>query len=197
MAAAHMNPAEAVRVHVEVGARKSIAMHWGTFQMTDEGGMSRLRALAEALRPGGDRPTDFSALADRRSSVAASIPLAESPGGVELPAPGGCRTSIYSVVNGCRFYPISPQTHACAFLTGEPSNHDYSQAYRLHRPCGRGCCISGGGGRGELLAGQRPAAGSRRLDAVAGPAAGPSLFRAPLRRPIRAVRPDFARSMST
>jgi len=34
---AHINPAEAVRVHREVGARRSVAMHWGTFQLSDEG----------------------------------------------------------------------------------------------------------------------------------------------------------------
>ncbi len=33
----HMDPEEAVRAHQEMGARRSIAMHFGTFQLTDEG----------------------------------------------------------------------------------------------------------------------------------------------------------------
>jgi L-ascorbate metabolism protein UlaG (beta-lactamase superfamily) len=61
MASAHMNPAEAVRVHVEVGARKSIAMHWGTFQLTDEGWDAPIRALNEALAGAGLGPADFAA----------------------------------------------------------------------------------------------------------------------------------------
>ena len=48
MRAAHMNPSEAVRVHLDVGARRSIAMHWGTFQLTDEGREEPVRALAAA-----------------------------------------------------------------------------------------------------------------------------------------------------
>ena len=45
---AHMNPEEAVRVHRDVGARLSVAMHWGTFQLTDEGREDPPRALEEA-----------------------------------------------------------------------------------------------------------------------------------------------------
>ena len=36
MAAVHMNPDEAVRAHVALGARQSIGMHFGTFRLTDE-----------------------------------------------------------------------------------------------------------------------------------------------------------------
>jgi len=32
----HVNPGEAVTVHREVGAKKSIGMHWGTFKLTQE-----------------------------------------------------------------------------------------------------------------------------------------------------------------
>ena len=48
MASAHMNPAEAVQVHREVGARRSIGMHWGTFQLTDEGWDQPVRDLETA-----------------------------------------------------------------------------------------------------------------------------------------------------
>jgi N-acyl-phosphatidylethanolamine-hydrolysing phospholipase D len=43
-----MNPAEAVQAHVELGARESIAMHFGTFQLTTEGIDEPLRALERA-----------------------------------------------------------------------------------------------------------------------------------------------------
>jgi L-ascorbate metabolism protein UlaG (beta-lactamase superfamily) len=61
MASAHMNPAESVRVHVEVGSRRSFAMHWGTFQLTDEGFNAPVIALKEALAGAGLGPADFAA----------------------------------------------------------------------------------------------------------------------------------------
>src|SRR5207302_8871181 len=33
----HMNPAEAVQAHLDLGAHQSLAMHYGTFQLTPEG----------------------------------------------------------------------------------------------------------------------------------------------------------------
>ena len=33
----HMNPEEAVKAHIDLGAVRSIAMHFGTFQLSDEG----------------------------------------------------------------------------------------------------------------------------------------------------------------
>jgi L-ascorbate metabolism protein UlaG (beta-lactamase superfamily) len=44
----HMNPDEAVRAHVDLRARLSIGMHFGTFQLTDEGIDEPLRALERA-----------------------------------------------------------------------------------------------------------------------------------------------------
>lgn len=49
MAAQHCNPAEAVRIHQDLGARRSIGMHWGTFQLTDEPRDEPPQALAAAL----------------------------------------------------------------------------------------------------------------------------------------------------
>jgi len=46
----HMNPAEAVQAHVDVGSEQSIGMHFGTFQLTSEGIDEPVTALAEALR---------------------------------------------------------------------------------------------------------------------------------------------------
>jgi L-ascorbate metabolism protein UlaG (beta-lactamase superfamily) len=48
MAAAHMNPAEAVQAHLDLGARQSIGMHFGTFQLTDEAIEAPLVALDKA-----------------------------------------------------------------------------------------------------------------------------------------------------
>jgi N-acyl-phosphatidylethanolamine-hydrolysing phospholipase D len=36
MKPAHMNPEEAVQTYLDLGAREFIAMHWGTFRLTDE-----------------------------------------------------------------------------------------------------------------------------------------------------------------
>jgi L-ascorbate metabolism protein UlaG (beta-lactamase superfamily) len=48
MQSVHMNPAEAVQAHMDLGASESIGMHFGTFQMTTEGIDEPLRALEEA-----------------------------------------------------------------------------------------------------------------------------------------------------
>jgi L-ascorbate metabolism protein UlaG (beta-lactamase superfamily) len=48
MAAVHMDPAEAVDAHLALGARRSVAMHYGTFQLTDEAIDAPLHALDAA-----------------------------------------------------------------------------------------------------------------------------------------------------
>ena len=59
MQAAHMNPGEAVRTHRDCGARRSVAMHWGTFQLTDEDREAPVRALADARSSAGLGPDEF------------------------------------------------------------------------------------------------------------------------------------------
>jgi L-ascorbate metabolism protein UlaG (beta-lactamase superfamily) len=49
MAPVHMNPAEAVEAHVALGARRSVGMHFGTFQLTDETIDAPLHALNVAV----------------------------------------------------------------------------------------------------------------------------------------------------
>jgi L-ascorbate metabolism protein UlaG (beta-lactamase superfamily) len=70
MAPMHMNPEEAVRTHRDIGARRSIAMHWGTFQLTDEGRDDPVHALQRARRDAGLPADDFVVLAPGESLVA-------------------------------------------------------------------------------------------------------------------------------
>src|SRR5258707_602487 len=48
MQAVHMNPAEAVMAHLDIGAPDSVAMHFGSFKLTHEGHDAPLRALKDA-----------------------------------------------------------------------------------------------------------------------------------------------------
>jgi L-ascorbate metabolism protein UlaG (beta-lactamase superfamily) len=50
MRSVHMNPAEAVQAHLDLGASRSLGMHFGTFRLTTEGIDEPLRALDEARR---------------------------------------------------------------------------------------------------------------------------------------------------
>jgi L-ascorbate metabolism protein UlaG (beta-lactamase superfamily) len=55
----HVNPEEAVRIHRDVGARRSIGMHFGTFHLTDEAIDAPLIALEHARREAGVSDDDF------------------------------------------------------------------------------------------------------------------------------------------
>jgi L-ascorbate metabolism protein UlaG (beta-lactamase superfamily) len=59
MAAAHMNPEEAVQAHLALGARRSVGKHFGTFQLTDEAIDAPVQALAAARTAHGLAPSDF------------------------------------------------------------------------------------------------------------------------------------------
>ena len=58
----HVNPEEAVRAHLDLGARRSLGMHFGTFQLTDEPIDAPVSALREALARAGLGETDFAVL---------------------------------------------------------------------------------------------------------------------------------------
>ena len=62
MEAVHVNPAEAVRAHLALGARRSIGMHFGTFQLTDEAIDAPRRELAAAVTTQGVAAADFTTL---------------------------------------------------------------------------------------------------------------------------------------
>jgi L-ascorbate metabolism protein UlaG (beta-lactamase superfamily) len=49
----HMNPEDAVRAHLDISPRLSVGMHFGTFQLTDEGIDEPLRALERARAAAG------------------------------------------------------------------------------------------------------------------------------------------------
>jgi L-ascorbate metabolism protein UlaG (beta-lactamase superfamily) len=65
----HMNPAEALQLHRDVGARLSLAMHWGTFQLSDEGRDDPVRALEAARRAAGLADDAFRIVAPGESAV--------------------------------------------------------------------------------------------------------------------------------
>ena len=53
MAPVHMNPEEAVRAHRDLAAHRSVGMHFGTFQLTDEAIEAPLTALDAACSTAG------------------------------------------------------------------------------------------------------------------------------------------------
>ena len=59
----HVNPAEAVQIHLDLVARRSVGIHWGTFQLTDEPLDAPPRALAAAARERGLADDAFTVMA--------------------------------------------------------------------------------------------------------------------------------------
>jgi hypothetical protein len=55
----HVNPAEAVRIMHDCGARQALGVHWGAFPRTDEARSDPANALAEALAQVGIEPGWF------------------------------------------------------------------------------------------------------------------------------------------
>ena len=49
----HIDPAEAVKAHLILGARLSVGVHWGTFDLSDEAIGAPARAFRRAARRAG------------------------------------------------------------------------------------------------------------------------------------------------
>ena len=59
----HVDPQEAVRAHLDLKPRRSLGMHFGTFQLTDEAIDAPVRALQQARAKAGVADADFDVLA--------------------------------------------------------------------------------------------------------------------------------------
>ncbi|MBS3805822.1 MAG: MBL fold metallo-hydrolase, partial [Oleiphilaceae bacterium] len=62
MSPVHVSPEEAVCIHQDIGARQSVAMHWGTFVLTDEPMDEPPKRLGQALSDQKIDPLDFSVM---------------------------------------------------------------------------------------------------------------------------------------
>lgn len=63
MSPVHVAPEEAVQIHRDLGARQSVAMHWGTFVLTDEPMDEPPRRLRQALADAGLPDSAFRVMA--------------------------------------------------------------------------------------------------------------------------------------
>jgi len=59
----HVNPAEAVRIHRDLNARHSMAIHWGAFRLAAEGVLTPAEDLASALAAAGISDNEFGTFA--------------------------------------------------------------------------------------------------------------------------------------
>ncbi|NBD21353.1 MBL fold metallo-hydrolase [Aquabacterium fontiphilum] len=88
----HCNPEEAVQIFQDLGCKRAIAVHWGTFQLTDEALDEPPRALRTALHRAGVCESTFAVLAigatcpvsSRLHSVTTDHQSGESPSSPEL-----------------------------------------------------------------------------------------------------------------
>jgi N-acyl-phosphatidylethanolamine-hydrolysing phospholipase D len=63
MSQQHVNTMESVRIHQDVGAKRSIGVHWGTFSLTDEPLDQPPRDLVAAKQALAVKESDFGLLA--------------------------------------------------------------------------------------------------------------------------------------
>jgi N-acyl-phosphatidylethanolamine-hydrolysing phospholipase D len=63
MQVVHVNPAEAVKIHRDIRARRSIGVHWGAFELAAEPLLAPPQELAHAVAEAGLTEQDFTTLA--------------------------------------------------------------------------------------------------------------------------------------
>jgi L-ascorbate metabolism protein UlaG (beta-lactamase superfamily) len=85
MSKQHMNPEEATRAFLDLGARTFVAMHWGTFQLTDEPMSEPPERLAAEWQRRGLAPHTCEVPAIG-GTVAVAVPAAHDAGAVAVPA---------------------------------------------------------------------------------------------------------------
>lgn len=61
MSIQHVSPDDAVQIHRAIGSKRSIAVHWGSFVMSDEPLDRPPLDLARALLEQGVQPSSFTA----------------------------------------------------------------------------------------------------------------------------------------
>ncbi|KAI1311944.1 hypothetical protein EDD11_003224 [Mortierella claussenii] len=62
MSPIHCSPEDAVRLHEDIGSKRSVGMHWGTWVLTDEDVTEPPRRLQAAMTKRGHNPDTFSVL---------------------------------------------------------------------------------------------------------------------------------------
>ncbi len=72
MGEVHMSPDEAVEAHLRLGARVSVASHFGTFDLADDGEDEPVERLQQALQPANLGETEFRVMS---FGAAAELPI--------------------------------------------------------------------------------------------------------------------------
>ncbi|CAH1784122.1 unnamed protein product [Owenia fusiformis] len=65
----HVNPEEAVMIHQDIGAKKSVGVHWGTFKLTDEFYLEPKSKVTDAMEAAGLKVEDFFTLNHGESCI--------------------------------------------------------------------------------------------------------------------------------
>jgi N-acyl-phosphatidylethanolamine-hydrolysing phospholipase D len=63
LAEQHIDPPEAVQIHRDLGAKRSVGIHWGTFELSDESLDQPPKDLAIAATAQGLKAQDFTVMA--------------------------------------------------------------------------------------------------------------------------------------
>ena len=108
MSAQHIDPAEAVQIHLDLAAERSIGIHWGTFALTDEALDEPPRALEGARRQRRARRRRVHGDGDRRDA-----PL-RAARALSAPSAGAQTTAMSSRIAASSVSPGASATRPCA-----------------------------------------------------------------------------------